>query len=98
MCKGYLKQGITINDVAAQIGTNRTYLSNLINAKKLKHFNSWVNELRVEEAKRIMAEHPELNIGDVSEMVGYSEQSNFTHHFTETTGVPPHKWRKNSVI
>lgn len=92
--KGYLKKGITLNEVATQIGTNRTYLSSHINIEKLKHFNCWINELRIEEAKWLLLNRKDLSIDQIANMVGFSEQSNFTHHFTEITGVPPQKWRK----
>lgn len=92
--KGYLKKGITINEVATQIGTNRTYLSSHINIEKKKHFNSWINELRIAEAKWLLLNRQDLTIDQVGNRVGYTEQSNFTHHFTEITGFPPQKWRK----
>jgi len=92
--KGYLKHGITLTEVATQIGTNRTYLSNHINTEKQKHFNCWINELRISEAKWLLINRKDLSIDHIGNMVGYSEQSNFTHHFTEITGTPPQKWRK----
>ena len=95
--KGYIKTGITLIELASQLKTNRTYLSNYINTQKGMNFNAWINWLRVEEAKKLMKERPKIPITEISEQLGYSEQSNFGRYFLKYTGKTPGSWRKEAV-
>lgn len=92
--KKYTQEKITIEQIAVQINTNKTYLSLFINTEKGKPFNTWINELRVEEAKKIILESPSLPIGTVGEMIGIPEQSNFTKVFFKIESRTPFSWRK----
>jgi len=92
--KGFLKTGVTLIDLAAQLNTNRTYLSNYINQQKGMNFNSWVNWLRIEEGKLLLINSPQLSIAFVSEQLGYTEQSNFGRYFLKYTGTTPRQWRQ----
>lgn len=40
-------------------------------------FRSWRNQLRLKEACNILEKHPEMNIDEVREIVGYNDTSNF---------------------
>ena len=44
---------LKITDVASKLHTNRTYISTLINSEYGSSFSSFVNQYRVEEAKRV---------------------------------------------
>lgn len=95
--KGFIKTGITLVDLAAQLNTNRTYLSNYINQQKEMNYNAWINWLRVEEGKILLLKQPQMPIAEVSEKLGYSEQSNFGRYFLKYTGKTPGQWRKDAV-
>ena len=49
--KPYLKESITITQVAEEMGLNARLLSNYINNVKGRNFNSWINYLKVQETK-----------------------------------------------
>lgn len=93
--KLYLRKGLTIEDVARFLNTNRTSLSNSINTEEGINFNLWINTLRIEEAKLILNANPQINIFEVSSMVGFSEHSNFSRQFKLITGTTPNTWRNN---
>ncbi len=78
---------ITITKVAAQVSTNRSYLSQYINRSKQKTFNEWINELRIEEAKKLMANNKNMTIEEVSEKVGYTDKSYFSKCFARYIGI-----------
>lgn len=92
--KGYLQPGITIEQMASQLNTNRTYISNYINNIKQQTFRGWINELRIEEAKKLLLEFPTLPVGQIGEMVGFSDKSNFGRRFCQQTSLTPQNWRK----
>ena len=95
--KQYLVQGITIEEIASSLKISRTTLSNLINREEKVNFNTWINRLRIEDAKNLMIHNPDYTILQISEMVGYTEQANFSRQFKQITGESPLVWRKKSA-
>ena len=92
--KGYMKLGITIQDLSREIGINRTYLSNYINETYQTNFNGWINDLRIEEAKQKIMQSPEINLSDLAEAVGFADQAHFSKQFKSKEGIPPSIWKK----
>ncbi len=95
--KGFTMQGITINDVARDLNTNRTYLSTYINTQKGISFSEWINQLRIEEAQRLLIEQPHLPIVEISEAVGYAYLSSFGRQFSKIAGSGPVSWRRDRL-
>ena len=93
----HIKQGVTIEDVAKHLKTSRNSISALINREAGVNFNSWINELRINDAKQIMCEDPSLPIAQISEMVGFSEPSNFSKQFKLVTQHSPKQWRQKNL-
>lgn len=93
--KGYLKLGVTIQNLSREIGVNRTYLSNYINETYQTNFNGWVNDLRIEEAKQKIIQSPDINLSDLAEMVGFADQAHFSKQFKLKEGIPPSAWKKD---
>lgn len=91
--KGFTEPNINIEQVAAQVKTNRTYLSNYINTNRMMTFNEWTNHLRIEEAKNLMLANPNLPVSQIGVMVGLPDKSNFGRQFSKMTGVSPLAWR-----
>ena len=59
---GYVQQGLTIKELSEILHTNRTYLSAYIKTTYKMTFREWITGLRLEYAKNILKEHPEINI------------------------------------
>lgn len=51
--KRFLAPQLTIDDLAAEMGTNKLYMSRYINRKHGTNFSTWITKLRLEEAKAI---------------------------------------------
>ncbi|MDL2256198.1 helix-turn-helix domain-containing protein [Parabacteroides sp. OttesenSCG-928-K15] len=94
--KQYLNSRLTIEKVAQQLNTNRTYLSNYINHTLNKTFKEWINELRIREAQELLLQNQAQPVCEIAFMVGYTDKSNFGRHFTRYTGTTPAHWRKQS--
>ncbi|MCQ2146679.1 MAG: hypothetical protein MJZ16_04090, partial [Bacteroidales bacterium] len=56
--KMYLISGLTIKDICEKIGSNKTYVSKIVNEAYHMPFPHYVNYLRVEYAKTNILEHP----------------------------------------
>jgi len=95
MQKYFVEPGITIEQVATQLRSNRTYLSTHMNLHRKMTFKEWINTLRIEEAKSLLQIHPEMPVSQIGAMVGLPDKSNFGRQFTRLTGKSPQAWRKD---
>ena len=93
---GYVQQGLTIKELSKILYTNRTYLSAYIKTTYKMTFREWITDLRLEYAKNILKEHPEINIQKLAESSGFLSQSNFIKLFSEKEGCTPAKWKKSN--
>ena len=91
--KPYLHSDFQLMDLREVLPLNRSYLSQLINSEYGCSFYQWVNRLRIEEAKRLMREQPDLKIQDVADRCGFSSRRVFSQIFTRETGTTPTEWK-----
>ena len=94
---GYVQQGLTIKELSKILYTNRTYLSAYIKTTYKMTFREWITSLRLEYAKNILKEHPEINIQKLAESSSFLSQSNFIKLFSEKEGCTPAKWKKANL-
>jgi AraC-like DNA-binding protein len=92
--KCYTKHGITIEDVARDLNTNRTYLSNYINTRFNCTFKEWIHRHRIEMAKQMLLSYPDVAVYEIGEQTGYADKSHFSRVFMQYAGVTPMQWRK----
>ncbi len=60
-------------------------------------FREWINTQRIEKAKSLLINHPELQIMDITQLTGYSDSSNFNKQFVKFTGKSAKKWQSQFV-
>ena len=92
--KPYLNPEFKLMDLRAVLPMNRTYLSQLINSTYGCSFYQFVNRYRIEEAKRLMQDHPEMKVGEIASRAGFSSREVFTRTFSNMTGMAPGEWRR----
>lgn len=90
--KPYLNPGFKLIDLQAVLPLNRTYLSQFIHTEYGCTFYQFVNRYRIEEAKRLKLEHPELKAQEISARCGFSSPTVFSRIFSEMEGVTPREW------
>lgn len=95
--EGYVKPGLTIKDLADDLRTNRTYLSEYIKTTYDTTFRGWITTLRIDYAKDRMSQHPEQTIAEISSESGFLSMSHFMRTFKEREGCSPAKWRENNI-
>jgi AraC-like DNA-binding protein len=96
--KGFTEKGVTIDILAVRFYTNSKYLSIYINTHKKQTFREWINGLRIEEAKNLLRQYPEMTMHEIAMRVGFATESHFGQQFHSFTGVSPSGWRKQTDV
>lgn len=96
--KTYLNKEISIREVAEELGTNTHYLSEAINSFGRTNFNGLINDYRVREACRLLADpdNDNLTIEAISQQSGFHSKSAFNTAFKAFTGVTPSFYRRSA--
>ena len=86
---GYLKSGITMQTVVAEMHIPRYQLAAWLKTTEWELFNPWLTHLRIEEAKRVMKEHPDWSNDAIATQCGFSSRTYFQKVFRMQTGMTP---------
>lgn len=89
----HLNQDLSLDEIARVVGTSASYLSRRFKLETGKNITSYLNELRIEEAKRLLLDESR-NITDVAFAVGYGSVQHFGRTFNTVVGCSPTKWRQ----
>ncbi len=95
--KPFLEAGLTVDDVCRKINTNRSYLSQMIRENFNQNFNGFINELRIKEARRLLADpkYNHLSIEGIGAMAGFNTKVTFHAIFKKQIGVTPSYFRSS---
>lgn len=84
---------VTLSELAKYLGYTKEYAS-LIVAKSVGiPFSQILRQKRIEKAAELLT-HSELNVSEIIEEIGYSNESFFRKHFKEMYGTTPFGYRK----
>lgn len=86
---GHLKNGINMAQVVKEIGVPRYMLTQWLKTTEWELFNPWLTHMRLEEAKRLLKEHPDWSNDIIAERCGFSSRSYFQTVFRKQTGMTP---------
>ena len=92
--KPYLDMDLKISDVAIKLYTNKCYLSKVLNVRRKENFKQFVNSYRVEEAKKIFKNRPNISIEELCEQSGFRSRATFISSFKLFAGSVPSEWCK----
>ena len=86
------QQKLTLQEVADRCYVSQWHLSKLLNRYAEKSFYDILNSIRIQKAKELLTD-PRLKIGDISEMVGYSDTAHFARTFKKFEGMSANEYR-----
>lgn len=104
MCDYYIKESInfieqnfqnsiTIEDIAAQCGINRSYLGRIFRSSTGRSPQEFLIRYRMTKAAELL-KLTSLSIGDIGSAVGYENALHFSRAFKNVYGVAPREWRR----
>ena len=91
----YRSNDISLDKLASLLGSNRTYISRVINRYADKTFWGYVNMYRIAEATEILSDLDlNIQIKNIYETLGYNSAASFFRVFREETGISPSRYRE----
>lgn len=88
----YMDSTLSLDGTAAQLGISPSYLSRIFSEVDGKRFTQYLSDLRIEQAKRLLADESKL-VRDVGQEVGFLTVQNFMRVFKSKIGVTPSEYR-----
>ena len=93
----YKKEKLSLTELSKSLDTNPKYLSQAINHHLKLSFVDFINNYRVEEAKKQMLDdkNSSLTLEAIGRMSGFKSKSAFFRAFKKTTNVTPNQFVKS---
>lgn len=92
--KIYCESELSLSALAAKLNVHPNYLSQVINEKEGKSFFDYINALRVEEFKRLIAlpQSSRFTLMSLAFDCGFNSKSSFNKNFKKVTGLSPSEY------
>ena len=90
--KGFNESGLTIEQLADNFATNKSYLSQYINDTKGVNFSKYLSTLRINYITQLMYDNPKylrLKVQGLADECGIGSRQNFSDLFQEINGIRP---------
>ncbi|MFT8352232.1 response regulator transcription factor [Clostridium saccharoperbutylacetonicum] len=84
---------ISIHDIAEKFGFTNEYLSKIFKKYTGVTPIKYITKIRINEAKQLLINQPELEIKKVGELIGYKDAFYFSRVFKSNVGVYPTDYR-----
>ena len=94
--KPYLNPGITLSELSEMLGVRPRQVSQLVNARYGMNVSAYLNQCRVREAARLLADEPGKPIKVVMFEAGFTLKSIFNREFQRHFGQSPSEFRRRN--
>lgn len=91
----YRNTNIKLNDVAKHLNISSHKLSQLLNDNLGKSFAMFINECRINEAKKLLKENNQYTLEAIGFEAGFSSKSTFYATFKKIVGQTPAEFKKS---
>jgi len=83
---------LSVNKIAKDLKTNRSVLSLIFKEDTSKNLTAYINEVKIDEAKRLLR-YTDSSIVSISSILSFSSQSYFQTVFKKLIGMTPMEYR-----
>lgn len=94
MDKHFKNKDLSVADVAENLNITPQYLSKIFKEINGSGPLQYINGRRIDEAKKILINEPDISIKDTGGLVGYYSEITFIRNFKNATGLSPGRFRK----
>jgi AraC family transcriptional regulator len=96
--EGHLDAGLTLEQMAAAAHLSPCHFARRFKAATGLPPHQYVLARRVERAKQLLQADGDLSLAEIAAFAGFSDQSQFSHHFKRVVGVTPGQFRRSARI
>ncbi|PKA82581.1 AraC family transcriptional regulator [Ulvibacter sp. MAR_2010_11] len=93
----HFRNPVSLKDIAEQAAMTENAFCRYFKKRTRKTFVTFLNELRIEEACKLIHTEKELSIAEISERAGFQNVSNFNRKFLELKRQTPREYLKHLV-
>lgn len=93
--KHFLDEDDSIDAVVDALGTDINTFRTYFRTKMPCDFRTWRITLRIEYAKGLLRENPEISMNKLSDRCGFATRSNFYYYFKKYTGMTPAEYKES---
>lgn len=90
--KQHIDEAITLNQIAAYIGVNESYLSRVFSSRTGSTIKNTINTIKMEKAKELLT-NTNLKIYEIAMQLGLENTTYLSHLFHQYTGCTPMEYR-----
>jgi len=94
MIREQYDRDLTLEMAADEVGLNAAYLSKLFKDVTGSNFVEYLNQIRIEKSKALLAQMPVLSLEDIARRVGYNNTQSFNRFFKKYESCTPGKFRQ----
>ena len=93
--KKYKDKSYSAKRLAEELGTNTRYISAVVNVRFHMNYTSFINKYRIEEAMALLSDkrYKDLNMEDISDMVGFANRQSFYGAFFKVNACTPRDYK-----
>ena len=96
--ENYHVPNISLDSIANEFDLNPKYVSRYFKEQTGTNYIDYLNMVRVNEAKRLLAQEKKLKIHEISKIVGFYSVNTFIAAFRRAEGITPGLFRKLSRV
>ena len=86
-------EDLSLNSIANHIGFNSSYVSHYFKQEMKESYSNFIVKVRMENAKKLLRNEPDLKINNIVTLVGYESQPYFYKAFRKYEGCLPSEYR-----
>jgi AraC family transcriptional regulator len=94
--EAHLDAGLTLDQMAAAAHLSAYHFARQFKAATGMPPHQYVIARRVERAQPLLHPDQDLSLAEIAARVGFSDQSQFSHHFKRLVGVTPRQFRTSA--
>ena len=90
----FSEHDMDVSKIGVALGMNAFYISRIFKQYSGVKLGSYINEMRIEKAKKLLLSDRTIKVNDVAAQVGFDNPRTFLKIFKEREGITPTQYRK----
>jgi len=91
--QSHYHETLTVADLADKLSYSSDYIGKVFKKYNGETLIKYMTRLRIQEAKRLLLDHPDMDVQDISTLIGYSDPFYFSRVFKKYTGQYPSEFK-----